>query len=353
MGRATEAKRAAPAAPKAAAPAAGGAPASPARRRLAHALGGAGLLGLGAGGLLAGCGRSAAPQFDGVTLRLGDQQGMTRLLADAADALAGLPYQVEWITFPSPPPLFEAFRGGHVDFTYTNDILALVAATNGLALRLVAASAGEVGGIGIVVPAGSPIRSVADLRGRDVIVSTVRGGIADWLLQGALAEAGVDPREVNVSYALQNDALTAFQTGRVQAWATNDPQLFIAQQSGGRLLRDGTGINSGRGIFVASVEALGQAGKRAAIADLLGRLARAREWANSHLDEFALAYVKRVRFEPEVARAMVGRGRVTLGPLDDSVVAELAALDRKLVERGVVAKAIDVNAIVERGVFGG
>ncbi|WP_085316073.1 ABC transporter substrate-binding protein [Derxia lacustris] len=321
------------------------APVRTGRRRLA------GALALGAAGLLAGCGKPAAPALDGVVLRLGDQQGMTRLLADAARALDGLPYTIDWITFPSPPPLFEAFRGGHVDFTYTNDILALVAATNALPLKLVAASEGEVGGIGIVVPAGSPITRVAELRGKPVIVSTVRGGIADWLLHGALAEAGVDPREVQISYALQNDALTAFTTGRVQAWATNDPQLYLAQQAGGRLLRDGKGINSGRGIFLGARAALADAGKRAAIADVLARLARARQWSNAHPDEFAQAYVNRMRIAPEVARAMVVRGRTVLRGLDPEVLADLRQLDRQLVRQGTLAREIDVDALAEPGLF--
>ena len=54
------------------------------------------------------------------------------------------------------------------------DTPALAAAAGGARVKVVAASVSSPKGVAILVPAGSPIRTVADLKGRNVIVSSAR-----------------------------------------------------------------------------------------------------------------------------------------------------------------------------------
>lgn len=69
-------------------------------------------------------------------------------------------------------------------------------AAAGTPFKIVAATRGSGEGVAILVPPNSPIRTVVDLRGKQVIVSSARGSVAQFLLLGALREARVDPRKV-------------------------------------------------------------------------------------------------------------------------------------------------------------
>ena len=70
---------------------------------------------LGGGGLalLAACGKRAAT--DTGTLYAGDQKGGSKVVLTAAGKLTGLPYRIEWSSFPNAAPLLEALNAGAID----------------------------------------------------------------------------------------------------------------------------------------------------------------------------------------------------------------------------------------------
>ncbi|WP_395107900.1 NrtA/SsuA/CpmA family ABC transporter substrate-binding protein [Actinomadura sp. SCN-SB] len=69
---------------------------------------------------------------------------------------------------------------------------------------------------GLVVPAGSPVRSVRDLVGRQVAVN--KGGRGEYLLLLALQEAGIPADRVKRVYLNPVQGAAAFATGKVDAW---------------------------------------------------------------------------------------------------------------------------------------
>ena len=128
---------------------------------------------------------------ENVTLVLGDQAGGTRALVEAAKVLDGTPYAWRWANFQGAAPLFEAQRAGSVDLAPAGDLPVLAAAVGDPTLKIVATRVGSGSQLGILVAPHSAIRSVADLKGRTVFVSSARGSISQFQLYGALAEAGV------------------------------------------------------------------------------------------------------------------------------------------------------------------
>ncbi|MFP3648789.1 ABC transporter substrate-binding protein, partial [Paraburkholderia sp. SIMBA_054] len=77
--------------------------------------------------------------------------------------------------------------------------------------------------LGILIAPDSTIRSVAQLKGRTVFVSSARGSISQFQLYGALAEAGLSKDDVTVRFILPVDGFAAFASGSIEAWATFDP----------------------------------------------------------------------------------------------------------------------------------
>lgn len=282
-----------------------------------------------------------------VTLVLGDQAAGTRALVEAAKVLDGTTYAWRWANFQGAAPLFEAQRAGSVDLAPAGDLPVLAAAVGDPTLKIVATRVGSGSQLGILVAPHSTIRSVVDLKGRTVFVSSARGSISQFQLYGALAEAGLSKDDVTVRFILPVDAFAAFASGAIEVWATFDPYYGIAAQRGGRILRDGTGINSGLGFITASGVSLSDPRKRAAIADVLKRYQRAGAWAVANPDAYAQIYATLTRSPLDAARRITKRASLQQHFVTDADIAALQKVADRAHEDAILPRRIDVRAISE------
>ena len=303
----------------------------------------AGAASLGAVGFI---GHPAAAQTQ-AALVLGDQAGGLRALFEASRALEGAPFAWRWANFQGAAPLFEAHRSGAVDTAVAGDLPVLAAAVGKTPLKIVATRVGKAESLGIVVQPGSPLRSVADLRGQTVIVSSARGSISQYQLYGALEEAGVRRDEVTVKFVLPTDAAAAFASKQIDAWAIFDPYYTIALQQGGRILRDGRGINTALGFITASEAALADVGKRAAIVQFLDRLARAGDWALANPEAYAQAYTQLTRLPIEASRTITARSAVAGRPVSEADIVALQTVADRSARDGILPVRVDVRAITD------
>ncbi|KUM34219.1 ABC transporter substrate-binding protein [Pseudomonas sp. EpS/L25] len=293
----------------------------------------------------------AAPDLSGVTLVLGDQARGLRAMMEAAGTLEGAPYQYRWANFQGAAPLFEAQRVGAVDTSYAGDLPVLMAASSGVPLKLIATNVGYPQANGLLVQRDSPIRSVQDLKGRTVVVSSAKGSISQHLLYAALAEAGLKREDVTVKFVLPTDASAAFTAGQIDAWATFDPYLGIAEQHGARLLRDGQGLTTALGFLTATPTSLEDPAKRAAIADFAGRLAQARAWAVAHPQDYARVYAELTRLPEGAAAAISARTSRGLRPVQPTDVAAVQKVADLFSELQVLPKPVEVAALADPSVF--
>ncbi|NPT53791.1 ABC transporter substrate-binding protein [Paraburkholderia elongata] len=288
-----------------------------------------------------------AADLASTTLVLGDQAGGTRALAEAVKVLDGTPYAFRWANFQGAAPLFEAQRAGAVDLAPAGDLPVLAAAVGDPTLKIVATRVGSGAQLGILVARDSQIRTVADLKGRTVFVSSARGSISQFQLYGALAEAGLTKDDVKVRFIPPVDAFAAFASGSIDVWATFDPYYGIAVQRGARILRDGTGINSGLGFITASGTALADARKRAAIADVLLRLQRAGDWALANPDAYAQIYSTLTRSPLDAARQITQRASLKQHFVTEADIAALQKVADSADRDAILPRRIDVRAIAE------
>ncbi|MDU4059365.1 MAG: ABC transporter substrate-binding protein [Pseudomonas oryzihabitans] len=293
----------------------------------------------------------AAPDLSGVTLVLGDQARGLRAMMEAAGTLEGAPYNYRWANFQGAAPLFEAQRVGAVDTSYAGDLWVLMAASGGVPLKLIATNVGYPQANGLLVQKDSPIHSVKDLKGRTVVVSSAKGSISQHLLYAALEEAGLKREDVTVKFVLPTDASAAFNAGQIDAWATFDPYLGIAEQQGARLLRDGQGLTTALGFLTATPASLEDPAKRAAIADFAGRLAQARAWAVAHPQDYARVYAELTRLPEGAAVAISTRTSRGLRPVQPADVAAVQQVADLFSELQVLPKPVDVAALADASVF--
>ncbi len=251
--------------------------------------------------LLSACGRPQGGPAGQAVLKVASQRGATRAVMEASGVLRGAPYKVEWSEFAAASPLLEALSAGAVDVGGVGDAPFIFAYAAGAPIKAVLAydSGARGTSTAVVVPAGSTIHTVADLKGRKV--ATIKGSIGHFLLLRLLDRAGVKARDVQVVFLDPGSARGALSSGSIDAWATWSPYIGLATlHDGARILADGQGVLDGSGFFAASDKAI--AGKRAIVADFLVRLAKAQAWAETHPDAYGDVLAKDTGLPTDVAR---------------------------------------------------
>ena len=157
-------------------------------------------------------------------LRIGYQKSAVNLvIAKQSGWLeARLPgTQVSWIEFPAGPQLLEALSVGSLEFGLTGDSPPVFAQAAGKDLLYVGAEPPKPDSSALLVPANSPLKTLADLRGRKVAVQ--KGSSAHYLLVRAVEKAGLGWADIQPVYLVPADARAAFERGSVDAWAIWDP----------------------------------------------------------------------------------------------------------------------------------
>ncbi|MBW0104663.1 ABC transporter substrate-binding protein [Pseudonocardia sp. KRD291] len=283
----------------------------------------------------------------GVTLKVGDQKGGSRSLLAAAGLLDDLPYRVEWSTFTSGPPLIEAARAGAIDVGGTGNTPVIFAAAARARVQIVAAAQGNVDSDAILAPRDSPLRTVADLRGKRIAVA--KGSSAHGQLLHTLRAAGMSLDDVDVTFLAPADAFAAFQQGEVDAWSTWDPYTAQAQlQAGARTIATGQGTANGYNFQVASNAALADPARQAAVGDLLARIAQAQRYSNVDRAGRAKVWSEETKLPLPVTTLAADRGPDTPVPMDDALVGSEQDLADAFSDAGVIPGRVRFADFVDR-----
>lgn len=273
------------------------------------------LSGLAATGLLAACHR--APSGD--LLRVGSQKGGTKALMLASGVLDGIGYRIEWSEFPAAQNLLEAIGSGAVDVGLVGDAPFQFAYQSGLPIKAVSVQrtlTRPSEAVAIVVPAGSAVRTAADLRGKRI--ATTRGSIGYYLALRALHEAGVPANAVTFVWLSPGDTRAAFASHAIDAWACWTPYASTAIKEGAKVVADGRDLIWGYGFEVANEKAI--ADRKALLTDFLRREAKALDWAATHQADYARTLAAETGLPPDIALVMVQKNGRRSVPMDRRVI---------------------------------
>ncbi|MFT3991391.1 MAG: aliphatic sulfonate ABC transporter substrate-binding protein [Luteolibacter sp.] len=164
--------------------------------------------------------------------------------------LEPLGIKVEWIAFPAGPQLLEALGVNGIVFGETGNSPPIFAQAAGIPFVYAAYRPANNHIDGIVVPKGSSIQSLKDLKGKKVAVT--KGSSSHWLLLKALESAGLTFQDIQPVYLPPPDALPAFLSNRIDAWAIWEPyKTVVVSKNGARQLTDSEGISQAYGFYLA------------------------------------------------------------------------------------------------------
>jgi len=189
------------------------------------------------------------------TLRIGFQKSASLLTLQKSTGslekrLAPLGVAVKWVEFPAGPQLLEGLNVGAVDVGFVGEAPPIFAQAAGASFVYIGFDPAAPQAEAIVVPKDSPIKSVAELKGKKVALN--KGSNVHYLLVKALEKAGLKYTDIQPVFLPPADARAAFERGAVDAWVIWDPFLAaVEQQSGARLLQDGRSLVNNYSYYLA------------------------------------------------------------------------------------------------------
>ena len=187
-------------------------------------------------------------------LRIGYQKAAANLVVVKQQGAIEKRYpgaKISWIEFPAGPQLLEALSAGSLDFGLTGDSPPVFAQAAGTDLLYVGAEPPKPDSSAIVVLPESPIKSLADLKGRKIALQ--KGSSAHYLLVRAVEKAGLQWSDIQPVYLAPADARAAFERKAVDAWAIWDPfYAAIELALKPRVLASGRDLSSNNSFYLAS-----------------------------------------------------------------------------------------------------
>ena len=252
--------------------------------------------------------------------------------------------KVSWIEFPAGPQLLEALAVGSLDFGLTGDSPPVFAQAAGKELVYVGAEPPKPLSSAILVKNESPLRTLADLKGRKVALQ--KGSSAHYLTVRAIEKAKLQWSEFTPIYLAPADARAAFEKGAVDAWAIWDPYYAATELDlKPRSLTGGSGLSNNNSFYLAS-RSFAQSFP-GVVSGLLDELTRADAYVQSNRKESAQLIADYSGLSLATVHLFISRRpNAPTAPLTPAIVADQQRVADAFARLGLIPKPVNVADIV-------
>jgi len=287
-------------------------------------------------------------------VRIGTQKGgfffpAVRQRHTVEDAFKPLGVDVQWVEFQFGPPLLEAINVGSVDFGYVGDAPPIFAQAANARIRYAAAVKQGGGTQAIIVRNDSPIKALADLKGKRIGFG--KGSSAHNLLVATLEKAGIAWSDIEPVPLAPADATAAFARGAVDAWSIWDPYLALAELKGdARVLVFAKDIHQPNAFVIVGTDFVEK--YPSLVTRLNAVFASEGVWANAHHEEVAQAQAAATGVDIEAIRRFVERSNYSVVPVDDDIIKIQQSVADRFARLGLIPKPVRVADIVWKWIPG-
>ncbi|MBB3612762.1 aliphatic sulfonate ABC transporter substrate-binding protein [Rhizobium sp. BK602] len=249
--------------------------------------------------------------------------------------------KVEWAgPFPAAAPAFEALNAGSIDITAGSSTSAIAALAAKIPLVVFAYQKMAPGSEGIVVGKDSSINSIKDLAGKKVAVN--RGGTGEYLLMRGLETNGVDAKSVERVYLSPSDSGPSFKQGHVDAWATWDPFLTIAEKAyDGKIIADGGAIRSDNAVVLVASKAFSKT-KADQLQLIFDLIKSENAWAVANKAEAGAIWAKEMNVPADLAEKIGQNNAVPTKAVSEADVAQIGKIAEWYAKSGIIPALPDV-----------
>jgi len=239
---------------------------------------------------------------------LATQDALPLWVAEAAGYFEdqGIP-SVEIITFQSATECQTAFTSGAVDALMTDIIVAANLQASGKPVRLATVMLGSEpaeGRFAVVAAPGSPIASMADLRG--IAVGTASATITEYILDKLMEEAGSPAADVKREEVGKMPVrFQLLMEGQLKAAVLPEPFVTLAEQGGAKVVSGGDDTmakqNVSQSVLCVSAEYADTPEGAAALKAVLAAWDAAVADINAAPDDFRQVLVEKARLPEPLA----------------------------------------------------
>ncbi|MDQ2698177.1 MAG: aliphatic sulfonate ABC transporter substrate-binding protein [Actinomycetota bacterium] len=251
---------------------------------------------------------------------------------------------INWLQSAGSNKANEALRAGAIDVGSTAGSAALLARSNGSPIQVIDLYS-QPEWAAIVVPAGSPITSVEDLRGASI--AATKGTDPYFFLLQTLDEAGIGLDEVTIQNLQHADGGAALTSGAVDAWSGLDPIMAATEiDAGTQLIYRNIDFNT-YGFLNATEDFITNHPDLAQL--VVDAYEKARAWAIDNPEETAAILAEVAGIDIEVARTvLIERTVLDLNPVPGAAQrAVLEVVGPIFVESGDVASQDLIDAALD------
>jgi len=252
--------------------------------------------------------------------------------------------EVKWIEFSSGPPMMEAMNVGGVHYGAVGDSPPVFAQAAGAAI-VYAAGQPITNGQGILVPQNSPLRSIADLKGKRV--GFTKGSSAHNIVVQTLEKAGLTYADIAPVYLTPPDAGPAFANGSIDAWSIWDPYFAIGEtRQNGRVLVNASEITKSNSFYIANRDFARNHG--AVLQQIIDVTSTTAKWAEQHRDEVARSLSAVTGIPLDIQTVAANRSSFAVGPISDDIITTQQGVADRFHKLGLIPKPVAVRDIVWR-----
>lgn len=257
------------------------------------------------------------------------------------DALDGV--TVNWLQSAGSNKANEALRAGAIDIGSTAGSAALLARANGSPIQVIDIYS-QPEWAAIVVPAGSAITSIDQLRGKNI--AATKGTDPYFFLLQALEEAGIGLDEVTIQNLQHADGKAALEAGSVDAWSGLDPLMAASEvTAGSKLIYRNIDFNT-YGFLNGTEDFLSEHADVAQV--VVNAYEKAREWATANPEETAQILADVADIDIAIARTvLIERTNFDVGQPGAAQRAVLEIVGPIFVESGDVDKQETIDKALD------
>ena len=157
--------------------------------------------------------------------------------------------EVQFEQFLSGPPMIEAMTSDSIDFGNIGDMPPINARGNGVDVKIIVKTINTPFSNALVVPNGSDVKQVSDLKGKQV--ATQLGSSGHHFIALLLDQAGLSLEDIDLVNMSGPDMVNAIAANQVDAVVTWEPYgSQVVNQGTGSILIDSTGIKQNTGTWI-------------------------------------------------------------------------------------------------------
>jgi len=247
--------------------------------------------------------------------------------------------KVRWVLSLGSNKALEYLNAKSLDFGSSAGSAALLARINGNPVKSIYVYS-RPEWTALLTQGGSPIKSVADLKGKRI--AATRGTDPHVFLIRSLAEAGLSEKDVKVVLLQHQDGRLALAKGDVDAWAGLDPLFAQAElEDGARIFHRNAELNTWgvlntREAFAAEHPEL--------VEKVIAAYEKARAFSIAHPDDLKSIIVSQAKLTDAVAARQLERTDLSTAAIGERQRKTIEAAGLALQQAGVIAADVDVPA---------